>query len=166
LENVYLVNQSIEKAHFLDRISPFRWYRFQNSRTERDNGLKFCMVIVLGKLEDHVGCFQPGSVHKWRKLMSIFLNSFKRLSLRFLPSKILEKLEMSTLYWFFKCLRFFYIDVICGRSQVGSNPRGPPAFQALSPYQISSQYLFRFSSSGSDTIEMLIYGWKRMIYCS
>jgi hypothetical protein len=42
---------------------------------------------------------------------------------------------------------------ICGHSLVGSNPRGPPVFQALSPCQISSQYLKPFSSSGSDTIQ-------------
>jgi hypothetical protein len=42
----------------------FWWYRFQNSRTPRDIGLKFGMVIVLGKLEDLVHCFLPGGVHK------------------------------------------------------------------------------------------------------
>jgi hypothetical protein len=33
-------------------ISLFGWYRFQNSTTVREIGLKFQMVIVLGKLED------------------------------------------------------------------------------------------------------------------
>ncbi len=53
-------------------------------------------------------------------------------------------------------------DVICGYSLVGSNPRGPPVFQALSPYQTSSHYLFRFSSSGSDTIEKLKF-WSNFL---
>jgi hypothetical protein len=49
------------------RISSFWWYRFQNSITVRDIGLKFGMVIVLGKLEDTMHCFLPGSVHKQRQ---------------------------------------------------------------------------------------------------
>jgi hypothetical protein len=49
----------------------------------------------------------------------------------------------------------FWHDVICGHSLVGSNARGPPVCQALSPYQISSQYLQRLSSSRSDTIKIL-----------
>ncbi len=53
-------------------------------------------------------------------------------------------------------------DVICGHSLLGSNPRGPPVFQALSPYQISSHYLFRFSSSGSDTIKKLKF-WSNFL---
>ncbi len=53
-------------------------------------------------------------------------------------------------------------DVICGHSLVGSNPRGPPVFQALSPYQISDHYLFRFLSSGSDTIKKLKF-WPNFL---
>jgi hypothetical protein len=48
-------------------------------------------------------------------------------------------------------------DVIYGRSLLGSSARGPPVFQVLSPYQISSQYLLAFSGSGSDTIKN---GWN------
>ncbi len=44
----------------------FWWYRFQNSITVRDIDLKFGMVIVFGKLEDHMHGFLPGSVHKLR----------------------------------------------------------------------------------------------------
>ncbi len=40
-----------------------------------------------------------------------------------------------------QCLETFTCNVICGHSLVGSNSWGPPVFQALSPYQISSQYL-------------------------
>jgi hypothetical protein len=69
-------------------------------------------------------------------------------SLLFFSTKIQETL----LFIFFG---YFIFDVICGQSLVGSNPRGPPVFQALLPCQISSQYLFWLSSSGSDTIEKL-----------
>jgi hypothetical protein len=48
------------------RIFAVWWYRFrfQNSRTVGDIDLKFGLLIVLGKLEDLVGCFLTGDVHK------------------------------------------------------------------------------------------------------
>jgi hypothetical protein len=58
-------------SEFSVKISTFRWYRFQNSRTKRDSGLKFGMVIVLGKLEDLVGCFLSGSVQKLRHFANL-----------------------------------------------------------------------------------------------
>jgi hypothetical protein len=42
--------------------------------------------------------------------------------------------------------------LICGHSPVGRLACGPPDFRILLPYQISSQYLLRLKSSGSDTI--------------
>ncbi len=49
-------------------LLPFWWYRFQNSATVRDIGLKFGMVIVLGKLKDVMLHFPPGIVHSYRFL--------------------------------------------------------------------------------------------------
>ncbi len=40
----------------------------QNSRTVRDIGLKFYMMMELGKLEDPMQVFLPGIVHKLRQL--------------------------------------------------------------------------------------------------
>jgi hypothetical protein len=40
--------------------------RFQNSLSVKAIGLKFYMVIVLGKLEDPVHIVPPGTVHKLR----------------------------------------------------------------------------------------------------
>ncbi len=68
------------------------------------------------------------------------------------------KMETYQLFTVFSDI--FWCDAICGHSLVGSNPRGPPVFQALSPCQISNQYLFRFSSSGSDTTEKLKFWLK------
>ncbi len=48
---------------------------------------------------------------------------------------------------------FVASDGVCGHSLVGSNACGPPASQALSPYQVSSHYLLPLRSSGSDTIK-------------
>jgi hypothetical protein len=58
-----LAKLSLLRTANYHRISPFWWYRFQNSRTPRDIGLKFCMMKVLEKLEDLVHCFLPGRVH-------------------------------------------------------------------------------------------------------
>jgi hypothetical protein len=60
---------------------------------------------------------------------------------------------MCLLLWVFNGRSKFRSYVICGQSLVGSNPCGPPAYQILLPCQILSQYLLRFLSSGSDTIE-------------
>jgi hypothetical protein len=59
-----LAKLSHHRTPAFHRFSPFWWYRFQNSSTVWDNGLKFGMVMMLGKLEDHVLCFLPGRVHK------------------------------------------------------------------------------------------------------
>ncbi len=40
------------------------WYRFQNSSTIADRGLKFSMAIEFVKLEDRMQVFLTGSVHK------------------------------------------------------------------------------------------------------
>jgi hypothetical protein len=66
-------------------------------------------------------------------------------------------------------LIFSFIDVICGHPLIGSSAWGPPVFQALSPYRISSQYLEPFSSSGSNTIKkyrfpVIFESWKLYEY--
>jgi hypothetical protein len=107
--------------------SSLGWYRFQNSPMVRDNDLKFGMVIVLGKLEDLVTCFLPGSVHKRRQSIKFFLKIF---------------------YYAF-LVDWRHLWTLPG----GSKSRSPPVFQALSPHRISSQYLKPLESSGSDTIK-------------
>jgi hypothetical protein len=71
---------------------------------------------------------------------------------------------MKQIVWVFKIIEFLRSwgniresDVISGQSLVGSNAWCPPVFQALSPYQFSSQYLKWFSSSGSDTIRKMSF---------
>ncbi len=77
------------------QISLIWWYRFQNLRTVRDNDLKFGMVIVLGKLEDHRGCFLPGTVHKLRQSRKFKESSPKSdkwfKSARFLHKTVLQQ---------------------------------------------------------------------------
>jgi hypothetical protein len=59
------------------RILLFRWYRFQNSTTVKDNDLKFYMVIVLGKLEDPMQVFLPEIVQKLPKFLKFVFISLK-----------------------------------------------------------------------------------------
>jgi hypothetical protein len=60
---------SPHRSFEIHRFSQFWWYRFQNSITVRDIGLKFYMVIELGKLEDLMQVFLRGSVHTWREFL-------------------------------------------------------------------------------------------------
>ncbi len=54
----------ISTVENLKHLTDLGWYRFQNSTTARDIDVKFYMLIVLGKLEDFMQHFLPGSVHK------------------------------------------------------------------------------------------------------
>jgi hypothetical protein len=59
-------------------------------------------------------------------------------------TNILFYFKLSSEHRFFHILyfsNFFWNDVIFGHSLVGSHACGPPIFQILLPYQISSQYL-------------------------
>jgi hypothetical protein len=136
---------------FLDHFSActiVRWYRFQNSPTVRDVGLKFGMVIVFGRLEDHMHVFLPGSVHKLRHSTKNTKKNKEHHLCMFSGDIIFT----STLFYFklssehrsFHILyfsNFLWNDVLCGHSLGGSHACVPPVLQILLPYQISSHYL-------------------------
>ncbi len=75
---------SHHRSSEIRRVLPFWWYRFQNSTTVKDNDLKFYMLIALGKLEDPVQFFLPGSnwkfccqienLSKWKLNLSIIFS--------------------------------------------------------------------------------------------
>jgi hypothetical protein len=74
----------MENCDLGSKIFAVWWYRFENSRTVGDIDLKFGIEIVLAKLEDIVGCFLSGAVHKLRygkKSESLESDIFMRFSL-------------------------------------------------------------------------------------
>ncbi len=107
-----------------------------------------------------LGFFNVISCFPWRFGRNLHLNFWDFFC--FFVENFNFLFEFLLFYWFFAGA---LLDVICGQSLVGSNACGPPVSQIPFAYQIGRHYLRPFSSSGSDTIEILkILGARKLVY--